>query len=321
MAYFVGRPLGNMGALLDRISEGSIVGIISDLTTESSDTVNRPDGVGLCGRHLRIYCNSCGMDHSYTIPGYDSDEPSEDEEEKDDLEDVPEFDSSSDGESEKSIPAEKCLPKTERFIPREPGSIPRELFDHDSGVLFARFSRPRHFLAYTSGACVNEGTPDAKAGCAFIARPNSAGPNFHDRFSKFRVESQGQTGVEHEQTLNRAHLRAVDAVLECRSWEVEGAKRLYIATDSHYVVTGITGEIGLWVENGWLDREGSPVENRDLWELILYNIRTQDMLGVRLFFWLIPSQLNVEAIHEATAATHLPEEKEYIHIVHRLLPM
>lgn len=312
MAYYVGLTPENADELIDKVANGCIDEVVTDLTTDFPCTVSRPDGVGLCGRHLRIKCISCCLDHTFSIPGYDSDPPSSGEErEIDRLEDVPELDPNSDGESDGGISVEgRPLAKLKRFIPHNAASTPYELFRHDWGASFVRLSNPRHFLVYTGAVCYREGTPEATAGCGFISRP-LRNP-YNDSYLGFRLESQGPTGVYHEQTLNRAHLRAVDAVLQYRYWVGETATRLYIATDSDYVVSCITSELGSWATNCWLDSQGSEVENRDLWESILDKIQSLDILGLKLLFWHIPPQLNLLALNPAQAATtYLADEPKY----------
>ena len=44
---------------------------------------------------------------------------------------------------------------------------------------------------------------------------------------------------------------------------------LRVITDSQYLINGITKWVKGWQKNDWKTREGQPVENRDLWELLI----------------------------------------------------
>ena len=178
-------------------------------------------------------------------------------------------------------------------------------------------------LVYTDGACKNNGRSDAEAGWAFIFAPgNETNPNFGH--VEARLELKGPTGIEYIQTSNRAELRAVCAALETRSWPGEGWERIVIATDSDYVVAGITSHIRKWVNNGWLNAQRKPVANRDLWERLLERIREFSELGLSLWrdeprrrgkgfhvqFWQIPRQSNSRADALAKDAANMDEGED-----------
>lgn len=316
MACYVGMPLDSedVHEVLGGVLDGNIGEVINDLVEDFALEVVRPDGVNLCGEHLRIHCHSCGKDFSRTIPGYDSDEPSENEKDEDHLADVPDLAPESDDESEGSITFVKKKPLIEirRFTPPDPNATPRQLFRHDAGDSFFRFTRPRHFLVYAAGACFNQGTIDAKGGCAFISRP---GPHPDgDSIVSFRLEERGPWGLPHAQTIKRAQLRAVDAVLRYRFWSGERVKRLIIATDSDYVVDGITSDIRSWVVDGWVDKHGWMIVNTDLWKSVLRKIRSLDAIGVKVLFWRISYLKNIQAICAARKATRFEQSKRYLEI-------
>ena len=44
---------------------------------------------------------------------------------------------------------------------------------------------------------------------------------------------------------------------------------IHIYTDSQYLINGITKWVNGWQKNGWKTRTGDPVENKDLWELLI----------------------------------------------------
>lgn len=84
------------------------------------------------------------------------------------------------------------------------------------------------------------------------------------RSFEFRLESRGPTGQFHLQTSNRAELRAAITALECRYWIGEGRISITIATNSAYMVEGITKHIATWLERGWCASSSKLVANRDL---------------------------------------------------------
>jgi ribonuclease HI len=79
-----------------------------------------------------------------------------------------------------------------------------------------------------------------------------------------RVEEFG--GAEDHTTNNRMELTAALRALE------EAAKHeaasVVVHTDSSYVINGITKWVKGWKVRGWVTKEGKPVLNRDLWELL-----------------------------------------------------
>ncbi|GLI71980.1 hypothetical protein PoHVEF18_000147 [Penicillium ochrochloron] len=123
-----------------------------------------------------------------------------------------------------------------------------------------------------------------------------------DDYVRFPLESVGPTGERHTHTSNRAELRAVIAALRFRSWDKEEFDCLVIATDSDYVVKGITNWVKAWRRKGWKTRSGTPVKNKDLWQCLLGEIERADENGLRVKFWWIPREWNIEADHHAKAA-------------------
>ncbi|MBK5102304.1 MAG: ribonuclease HI, partial [Desulfobacteraceae bacterium] len=45
--------------------------------------------------------------------------------------------------------------------------------------------------------------------------------------------------------------------------------RIKVATDSHYLLKGMTEWIHGWIRRNWLSSQKKPVLNRDLWEELL----------------------------------------------------
>ena len=77
---------------------------------------------------------------------------------------------------------------------------------------------------------------------------------------------------------------------------------MILACDSEYVVKGISEWVRNWQSNGWRTARRMPVENQDLWEMLLAALRKQDERGVLVQFWLIPREQN-EADPYAKAGT------------------
>ena len=74
-------------------------------------------------------------------------------------------------------------------------------------------------------------------------------------------------GVEKNTTNNRMELTAcIKALRLVMSTNVP----IIVTTDSLYLVRGITEWYPGWIRRGWLNSKGKPVENRDLWEELIY---------------------------------------------------
>ena len=171
---------------------------------------------------------------------------------------------------------------------------------------FVRRSDPEELLIYTDGSCLENGRTSPSAGCAFVFRPAS---EKHPGDVHFKLERQGPDGIEHVHTSNRAELRAVIAALQFRVWCGEGFKRLVIATDSDYAVSGITHWVHTWVRNGWVTSKRTAVKNRDLWELLVQEVNFFHQEGLEVIFWHIPRQLNSQADRLAKQAAASPDDQ------------
>lgn len=120
-------------------------------------------------------------------------------------------------------------------------------------------------------------------------------------------------GTEPE-TSNRAELRAAIVALGLRVWNGEGFDKVVLACDSEYVVKGISEWVPKWKTNGWRTSQGTPVENRDLWEALLAALSEQDDRGVLVRFWLIPREQN-EADAYAKAGTFEERDERMLEVV------
>lgn len=178
-----------------------------------------------------------------------------------------------------------------------------------------RFMRPgtREMIIFTDGACLRNGQADAVAGCALVYRPANEGPALI-RYGTYRLrlEQRGPTGEIQPQTSNRAELRAVIAALHFREWVGEGWERLVIATDSEYIVKGATEWLQGWIRKDWKTSKKESVKNKDLWELLLKEVRRHAAMGLQVLFWAIPRALNAEADAAAKEAAELEEVPTFI---------
>lgn len=227
------------------------------------------------------------------------------------------------------------LPHTRaaRFEP--PHGLPEDIFVHDEAefkdymtwnitcpYMIRRSAPLDEILIYTDGSCLNQhisgDATQRKAGCAVIFKPkllhNPA--DLPNRAWKFRLESRGPTGEIHPQTSNRAELRAAIAALQTTKWADQGWIRVTIATDSAYVVEGITENIGKWRQRDWRNAAGKPIANRDLWEKLLSQVNLHAHWGCQIRFWLIPRAQNTVADSMAKyAAEHSMPREDYFPIM------
>ncbi|MCJ1257302.1 hypothetical protein MMC24_005127 [Lignoscripta atroalba] len=248
--------------------------------------IELPDGTLCCSAHYLSYCPICCVDYTF-------------------MEDLSESGNNSyTGENRENVVVSTPAPMPsnprtiKRFCPPSTNDTPQSLFTPDYSpnhfcLRFVRRTDPREMLIYTDGSCLNNGQQSPTAGCAFIFGPISPA---HSGSVHFRLDLKGPAGVEHLQTSNRAELRAVIAALQFRAWYGEGFERVVIATDSDYVVSGITAWINTWVRKGWVTSKNTAVKNRDLWEVLLNEVelhRYQN--GLEVLFWHIPRKLNTDA--------------------------
>ncbi|KAF2422611.1 ribonuclease H-like protein [Tothia fuscella] len=183
---------------------------------------------------------------------------------------------------------------------------PEELFAHNThdymvvkgkntakSPRFVRRCKPSQFLVYCDGACTNNGGQNARSGYGFVYGPDFA-PG-HPRGYSVPLETSVLDGSAEVPTNNRAEMWAVLAALRCKEWELEGFNNLVIASDSEYLVKGITEWIRDWARNGWYTSDGSYVKNVDLWKTILEEVNICKQHGLDVSFWHIPSREQYES--------------------------
>ncbi|KAI1174412.1 hypothetical protein F4777DRAFT_589198 [Nemania sp. FL0916] len=166
---------------------------------------------------------------------------------------------------------------------------------------FVHRNNPKKALAYTDGACSNNGQNNPEAGWAAMLRP-MMGDALRPCVVSGRLELKGPFGHENAATSNRAELRAAIAALRHKEWRDDGFTSIVIATDSSYLVNGATSWARGWVRKGWTTRTGSPVKNRDLWELFLGEVEKGKETGLEVELWKIPREKNEYADRRAKEA-------------------
>lgn len=107
--------------------------------------------------------------------------------------------------------------------------------------------RPRVEI-FTDGAC--SGNPGPGGWAAIIKDENGV---------------EEIWGFEPHTTNNRMELTAVIEALK----KIKHPSTVSIYTDSRYLKDGITSWISKWQKNGWKTSAGTPVKNKDLWEVLL----------------------------------------------------
>lgn len=106
---------------------------------------------------------------------------------------------------------------------------------------------------YTDGAC--SGNP---------------GPGGWAAILKFGEHEKELSGNMHHTTNNRMELFAVISALGA----LKQSCRVQVYSDSAYVVNAFEkGWLDAWVQRGWKTADNKPVENQDLWTLLLLTIR------------------------------------------------
>jgi ribonuclease HI len=186
-----------------------------------------------------------------------------------------------------------------RFKPRGTTSIPTEIFPatrvgQTQMIRFIYRDDKGKVLAYTDGACANNGKTQPRAGWAVVYGPSEHHDIKCPCVVSGQLESQGPFGGESVVTSNRAELRAAIEALRL-DWQCGRFDTIVIATDSSYVVNGATGWVKGWTRNGWKTRNGGMAKNRDLWEVLLDEVEKLDDQGLRVQLWNIPRELNRDA--------------------------
>jgi len=164
------------------------------------------------------------------------------------------------------------------------GTRPTDLFAVQSnrctlpGYRFIRKDNKSQMLMFVDGSCIDNGSPNARAGWAVCLGPKIV--------VKGRLEGPGA------QTSNRAELRSAIVALGLRVWKGEGFSSVVIASDSEYVVKGYCERLATWKERNWRTARGTNVLNKDLWEVLDAEIHRLAKQGVQVLFWRLPREWN-----------------------------
>ena len=137
---------------------------------------------------------------------------------------------------------------------------------------------------YATGCAIYNSLSDV-TGCAFVYGTPS--PQHGSGMFGFKMERTGPYMMDWYQTQDRGELRAVIAALMYRWWWQEGYQRLVIATDSTYVVEGITRYQNCWSAEGWVKSKHEMITNSDLWDVLVYVLGSFQRLGLHVRFWLV----------------------------------
>ncbi|KAI4592074.1 hypothetical protein KJ359_011949 [Pestalotiopsis sp. 9143b] len=176
----------------------------------------------------------------------------------------------------------------QNLVSRRGFIAPEDIFTTRPGLQVHHMERltnrydPMGIVLLTAGACTHNDQAGAKAAWAF-----QFGPEPEMRTCARRLEETGPFGHRARQTANRAELRAVIAAIRCRPWADDGYQTVVIATDSEYVVKGATSWIRHWIQNGWKTLGGYPIQNQDLWELLLGEFERFREARLRFQFWRV----------------------------------
>lgn len=157
---------------------------------------------------------------------------------------------------------------------------------HDTAHRFVRRIDDREMLIYVDGSCLDQGSKEhvktRRAGCGWVFKPLSS--TITVREEAIPLELEGPSGQQFVPTSNRAEIRAALGALQYREWNGEGWRRVVIASDSEYMVLGITKRIEQWVANDWRLTDGEPVKNRDLWQALLDEVNLLASKGTQVLF-------------------------------------
>lgn len=223
--------------------------------------------------------------------------------------------------------ARLILPET--FLPPNQEDTPDTLFKalHVSMMppicRVVRKGNDAQHLIYTGGSCPGLSSPNPKAGCAYVFAPVLQRIVRPYAYVSFRLENKGPTAEWHSPTKERADLRAVIGALRFRSWKgMEDCSSLVIATDSDYVVEGITSRVIDWLNNGWNTQVNTPVKNQDLWKYLLKELENAWLAsGMRVQFWQITREQNWVAKRVAKEAVNERGEIDFIHDIGPLVEL
>jgi ribonuclease HI len=112
-------------------------------------------------------------------------------------------------------------------------------------------------IIYTDGAC--SGNPGPGGWAAILGTPDGTVRELGDAAKRT--------------TNNRMEISAALEALKKTLALGMQSHPVLVCTDSRYVINGITAWIFNWQRNGWLNSQGQPVENKDLWEELAHTVQ------------------------------------------------
>lgn len=119
------------------------------------------------------------------------------------------------------------------------------------------------YTIYTSGACLNNGRPNAKTGWgAVLTNPKG-----------ITLELAGAVPEKEPQTNIRAELMAVVEALE----SCTQAAPIILYTNSEYITKALQGRLANWKAKGWRKADKKPPEHVDLWQRVDQLLHRKDV--------------------------------------------
>jgi ribonuclease HI len=122
------------------------------------------------------------------------------------------------------------------------------------------------------GALIWRGAPQLKSAPKELSRKDLMGLQADSGVQKSLGWVTELGGGQDQTTNNRMEMTAVHEALKflLESVEINVKKNhIVILSDSKLVILGLTQWVKGWKARGWLTREGKPVSNQDLWQLLV----------------------------------------------------
>ncbi|KIW20826.1 hypothetical protein PV08_01404 [Exophiala spinifera] len=169
-----------------------------------------------------------------------------------------------------------------------------------------RKSRPCHHyrIVFTDGACTNNGRPEATAGVGVAYGENDGSQlsvPITDTEDDFPLRSN-QRAELYAARLGLEFLAEADRIRSTTKKAKGEPKAWIIATDSEYVVKGITEWLPTWRRNDWRTSKGTKPANLDLFLALDDALASHEAKKVKIGFWHIPREYNQLADRLAKAA-------------------
>jgi ribonuclease HI len=90
------------------------------------------------------------------------------------------------------------------------------------------------------------------------------GPGGYGAILKYGKVQKEISGCHQDTTNNRMEMMAVIEAMR----QLKKPCRIKVATDSEYLVNGMTKWLDGWIKKNWVNSRKKPVLNRDLWEIL-----------------------------------------------------